>query len=285
MKTIAAILLIASATSVHAFLPTTGLWYNGNESGRGFNIEIQNSTMVVASYVFDDTGQQIWYTSSGTYSEATRTFSATFDGYSGGQCLGCSYSKPAATVAAGGNVRIIFSDAENGTLYFPHGSTPIHHLNYAYANKTDYFLGEWQFSFNTSGAISSQWVVFNRHFTGTDGTIYAAGAEDGVAGSSALATYSATSNSYLVAITDSTSTDLYLLAGDSNRMIGSGGITTGTTLPTANAFPAGASRLLTPTQLANGTPASHSSGTPSEQNDAALWTLEQAIMQARRAIE
>ena len=96
-RLIVAVVLFVASSVASAFTPSSGFWYNPSESGRGFNIEIQNNVMAVASYVYDQHGNPIWYTSDGIYDEATQTFTGTFDTAVGGQCLGCSYVRPVLT--------------------------------------------------------------------------------------------------------------------------------------------------------------------------------------------
>ncbi len=83
-----------------------------------FNIETQNNIMIVTSYVFDDAGKQIWYLSAGLYDENARTFTSTFANATNGSCLSCSYEAPTKNGNAGGNMTIVFSSRESGTITF-----------------------------------------------------------------------------------------------------------------------------------------------------------------------
>ena len=215
----------ACASQASLLFPSSGLWYNPNESGRGFTIDSQNGTMVVSSYVFDQSGKQIWYLSSGTYSFSTGTFNGTFDNATNGQCLGCAYVKPVISVNVGGPIKIVFDSLETGTLYFNGGSTRIQHFKYGYADLKSYFWGEWNFSFSiVPGVLESQWVVFpGTSYTATDGTVYAQGQIDAVPNSAALAEFVPSLNSFLVAINDGVGyISTYQLIGDTQRMGGAG---------------------------------------------------------------
>ena len=44
-----------------AFIPVTGLWWNPNESGTGYNIQVQRGVMVVAMYSYVAAGDSLWY--------------------------------------------------------------------------------------------------------------------------------------------------------------------------------------------------------------------------------
>ena len=53
--------------------PTMGLWWNPSESGRGYEIDLQADTMIVTTYVYEQSGDPIWYLSSGTFDYSTGT--------------------------------------------------------------------------------------------------------------------------------------------------------------------------------------------------------------------
>lgn len=274
------LLLMAAFRSALAFTPAPGLWWNPSESGRGYTIDVQNNVMIVTAYVYTDTGAATWFLAAGLYQESNNTFSAPAGAYTGGQCWGCSYSAPNGVNA--GQVIITFNSPESATLNYPGGSTQIQHELFAYANKTDYFLGEWNLSFNISGLVSSQWVVFNSHYTGTDGTVYASGHEDGLSGTVALGAYYPTLNVYIAGVADSSgfSNQYIYTLGDDRRMLGLGVIfPTGTTPPTPT-DPAAANRLLFESELVS-VPLLSSSGGANEMatvnNDAAYAKLAQQI--------
>lgn len=260
------VFFLLAYTSAHAFLPSAGFWYNPLESGRGYNIEIQGNIMSVATYVYDHSGNQLWYTSAGTYNEATRTFTATFDSATGGQCFGCPYVNPTRHIGAGGTLSIIFNSYESATLYYPGGSTAIRHLNYGYSGNLGYFYGEWSFSFNISGLVTAQWVIFpGTTYTDSHGILYATGYMDLVNGTLALAFYDATSGDYGVAVDDGLGyTQTYGFSGDNQRMLGLGWIEpSGTTTLTGNGSPAAGNKLLEQSQLLTITAiASNAMGSP-----------------------
>lgn len=254
MKLLAVALVVVSQ-SAFAFLPAPGLWNTETIDGQGFNIETQNNIMIVTSYVFDQSGKQIWYLSAGTYDEHTRTFTATFANATGGSCLSCPYSAPGKNGSAGGNMQIVFDTRESGTIYYPGGSRKIAHLNFGYSGgRTGYFYGEWQFSQISSGLVDAQWVVFpGTTYTGSDGTVYASGYEDSRANTTAaLGTYDVQTGLYIVAIDDGTGfVASYAFSGDQQRMLGLGYVTPSGVTPTGNGSVASGNRLLTQFELAN----------------------------------
>ncbi len=284
MKRILFALLYSFTASCFAFSPAPGLWWNPNESGRGYAIDFQNGALVVTVFIYDSAGNPIFYQAAGIYNESTSTLTAQLGEFHGGQCFGCSYTAPTGVVV--GSIQIVFDSPETGTLSYPGGTTQIQHELYAYANKTDYFLGEWSFTLDTSGLLGTQWVVFNSHYTGSDGTIYASGQEDGQTGTAALAGYYANGNYYIVAIADNTGFSYqYLFSqGDDRRMSGLGTIYNTGSTPPIPIDPSTGSRLLFQSELLSALPSGASlQSTPvlRESTPALLPQLDAAIQAAR----
>lgn len=103
--------------------PQSGWWWNANEPGRGYFIEVKNGRAYAACYLYDSQGSAVWY-AIGPTTYSNNGFSAYLARYNGGQTLLGSYKTPAAPVSAG-NVSITFSDATHGTITWPGGSVPI----------------------------------------------------------------------------------------------------------------------------------------------------------------
>jgi hypothetical protein len=110
-----------------AFTPVTGLWWNPNESGTGYNIQVQHGVMVVTMYSYVGGGDPLWYLVVGKLANvgAGVTASGTLDKFRGGQCASCMYQSP---VQAGndGAMTISFSSPTTATVQLPGGRvTPI----------------------------------------------------------------------------------------------------------------------------------------------------------------
>lgn len=58
LANVAGSLLLLMVTTVSAVLPDSGFYYVPAESGKGFNIEIQNSQLVIMGYLYDQSGDQ-----------------------------------------------------------------------------------------------------------------------------------------------------------------------------------------------------------------------------------
>ena len=101
--------------------PETGIWWNPAESGRGFALEIQGGTMFLGGYMFDASGNPIWYSSGQTPMTDAMTYVGVWEQLGNGQTMTGTY-QPATPVNANvGTVRIQFSDTQNATLTLPDG--------------------------------------------------------------------------------------------------------------------------------------------------------------------
>jgi hypothetical protein len=105
-----------------ASAPETGWWWNGGESGRGFSLEVQGSTLFVAGYMYDAAGNPVWYTSVGALG-ADGSFHGTWTQFANGQTLTGAYRPPTVVDANAGALTLQFSDAQNGVLMLPDNRT------------------------------------------------------------------------------------------------------------------------------------------------------------------
>jgi len=101
------------------FKPETGLWWNPAETGRGFLIEAQGTSLWLGGYMYDDAGNPVWYAAAGPMASTT-LFQGHWDQYSGGQTLTGAYRPPAAPSNAG-NVTLQITSATSATLTLPDG--------------------------------------------------------------------------------------------------------------------------------------------------------------------
>lgn len=102
-----------------AGMPQKGWWWNSAESGRGYFIEVQGSTMFLATYMYDTSGQAAWYVSLGAMT-STSLYTGTLTEFRGGQTLAGPYSAPTTSLNAG-TITIQFSSQTGATLTLPNG--------------------------------------------------------------------------------------------------------------------------------------------------------------------
>ena len=114
----------AGSPAALPFTPFMGLWWNPDESGTGYNLQVQHGTLVMTMFSYGATGEPVWYYAPGRLAAAGTgvTVTGTLDRYRGGQCASCAYVKP---VAAGsdGTFSITFDTPSSATVQLPGGRT------------------------------------------------------------------------------------------------------------------------------------------------------------------
>lgn len=105
-----------------AFTPMTGLWWNPNESGTGYNIQVQHGVMVVTMYSYVAGGDPLWYLVTGTLANAGAgvVVTGTLDKFRGGQCASCMYQEP-VPMGNDGAMTITFTSPTAATVQLPGG--------------------------------------------------------------------------------------------------------------------------------------------------------------------
>lgn len=106
------------------FTPFPGMWWNPEESGTGYNFQVQRGVMVVTMFSYTPAGDPVWYYAPGRLS-STGTgvrVSGTLDHYRGGQCASCAYMQP--TVAGSdGTFSIDFTSPSSALVRLPGART------------------------------------------------------------------------------------------------------------------------------------------------------------------
>jgi outer membrane protein assembly factor BamB len=98
--------------------PETGIYWNPEESGRGYTVEVSNGSAVVGVFHYDQTGHPVWHLVVAPFSGADGRAAGPFLSYSGGQSLSGPY-KPNAEVPAQGEFGLEFTQACSGKVQFP----------------------------------------------------------------------------------------------------------------------------------------------------------------------
>jgi hypothetical protein len=125
-----------STTAQPATNPQTGWWWNEQESGRGFAIEVQNGTLWLAGYMYDATGNPTWYLATGPMTGSSE-FQGEWAVFGFGQTLTGPYLPPTVTNASGGAVTLQFTNPSVATLTLPDGrQVPFERFNFGVSGFT-----------------------------------------------------------------------------------------------------------------------------------------------------
>jgi hypothetical protein len=101
-------------------LPQTGWWWNTNESGRAFSIETQGSNLFMGGYMYNSSGNPIWYITAGTMlSDAT--YQGNWAQYGDGQTIAGSYKLPVLVNPSAGAIALQVLSPTTWLLTLPNG--------------------------------------------------------------------------------------------------------------------------------------------------------------------
>jgi hypothetical protein len=96
-----------------------GWWWNAGESGRGYSIEVQGNTLFMVGFMYDASGNPVWYYSSGTMQSVAK-YAGRLLTIRGGQTLGGPYKAPTSTTDIG-SITVDFTSADQASMILPSG--------------------------------------------------------------------------------------------------------------------------------------------------------------------
>ncbi len=109
--------------STRAPFPKSGWWWNPQESGRGFTLEVSGNVLFLVAYLYDATGHATWHISAGRFF-ADGSYRGSLDAYAGGQVLTLDY-QPATLQGSVGDLALACDTEDHCTLQWPGGTVPI----------------------------------------------------------------------------------------------------------------------------------------------------------------
>src|SRR5690554_3568406 len=137
------VILLLTGFQAAAFTPESGHYWDPDEPGTGYTIEIQDNNVFATFYVYDDYGYPVWYTA-----QATLIGNSSFSGrlvYSeNGQCLGCAWTDNQSYDAGYGDVYIDFITETTAEFTVLGVTKTIERFNFFLGDKLQKMRGEWQ---------------------------------------------------------------------------------------------------------------------------------------------
>jgi alpha-tubulin suppressor-like RCC1 family protein len=110
--------------------PESGWWWGGSsDSGRGFFLEWQGDQAFIAGYMYDASGNPMWYVSQGAVSDP-RAYQGTWLQFANGQTLTGAYRAPTIVNGNVAPVTITFLGADTAILGLPSGNLPIQRFRF-----------------------------------------------------------------------------------------------------------------------------------------------------------
>lgn len=168
-----------------AFKPDNGFWWNVDERGRGFAIETQGNYLLMVGFMYDTSGNPVWYGSWG-WMTSDKKYVGNWEQYGNGQTVAGNYQLP-SYLGSPGQVQLDFTDTRNATLTLPTGKqlalSKLDVGNWANLSsgsdnllKAQQMLGLWQFH-STIISTFTDYYLFDSTFesTSSPGQFYAYG--------------------------------------------------------------------------------------------------------------
>jgi hypothetical protein len=103
--------------------PQNGWWWNPNESGRGFFLEVAGGVMYLAGYFYESDGRATWASSGGPVADPY-SYKGTLQSFRNGQSVFGAYRLP-DTITDIGPISVTFDDDTHGTITWPGGTIVI----------------------------------------------------------------------------------------------------------------------------------------------------------------
>ena len=196
---------VTASTAAGAMLPEGGWYWNPNEGGRGYNIEIQDNVMFMAAFAYRPDGSQVWYAGSGVMSSDRQVRAELFE-TSGGQCFGCAFR--GATTISRGFATVTFTSERAATITLLGTTVNVVRQDWSGVGtlSRDALYGEWSTTEGDTSfpLYSGERITLDTPVT-SSGTQYAGGNRTGSTSSLALASYDAGVGGYYMLLDSSTS--------------------------------------------------------------------------------
>lgn len=102
--------------------PETGWWWDPDEPGRGFAVEVQGGSMFVGAFLYDDDGAPLWLVSGAAPMATASRYTGPWLRFGNGQTMLGAF-RPAQLLDASANLQLDFATAIDATLTLPDGHT------------------------------------------------------------------------------------------------------------------------------------------------------------------
>lgn len=197
MKKALALLLTLWSVNAVAIIPENGWWWASNESGRGFNIEVQDNQLFFATFGYESNGAPMWLIAGGPMT-SDRDFTSGLLKFTAGQCFGCPYVAPVSINA--GTLTLRFTSSQTAVLTINGTSISVKRFDF-WQNEAvpDGLLGEWSMVMGEAAfpAFNGERIQFSSRRTDNNGP-YLAGNRLGATANTAVVSLSSGQYSILL---------------------------------------------------------------------------------------
>jgi hypothetical protein len=166
------------SSTAFSFHPVDGWWYDPNESGRGFNIELQDDEMFISAFHYRENGEPVWWVANGRFNASTGRMRGEFLELENGQCPGCPYTGfPDIVEGAGSAVTVDFDTAISATLNWDGETIRLVRQFWRFdtSDLNSFLFGEFHVTPGALGTYFGQQFYIDDSFVGDDGENYVSG--------------------------------------------------------------------------------------------------------------
>lgn len=97
----------------YSHIPENGWWWDPNEGGSGYAIEVKGNQVFLAAFMYETNGASTWYVST-LVLQTDNSYAGVLSRYQGGQTLLGTYRSPTSATTAGAT--LAFTSPTSGTL-------------------------------------------------------------------------------------------------------------------------------------------------------------------------
>lgn len=171
MKKLLAIGMLVGASATQAFAPQAGTWVitaeNNGQPGRGFGLDVQNSTLVMQMYGYESSGSPTFYLTAGALTN--NQYAGPLMQYRNGRFFG-SGERNGQEAGNAGTVKMRFVSGTQGFITFPgEAEKEISRFSFAYPAGPDGLKGVWLFSPLDTVTPSADFFRLEQNIGATDG--------------------------------------------------------------------------------------------------------------------
>ncbi len=132
-----------------SFTPESGHYWDPDQPGTGYTLEIQDNHLFGSFYVYDLDGDPIWYTTSGFLDGNSSYQSFVAISYDG-QCIGCVWTDNTTVLSDIETVKIEFLTETTATIEMLGQVKTIERFNFFLGDELQKMRGEWQVVYDVS---------------------------------------------------------------------------------------------------------------------------------------
>ncbi|WP_313301133.1 hypothetical protein [Diaphorobacter sp.] len=170
-KKLLAISLLLGTSLAQAFAPQAGTWVitaeNNGQPGRGFGLDVQNSTLVMQMYGYESSGSPTFYLTAGALTN--NQYAGPLMQYRNGRFFG-SGERNGQEAGNAGTVKMRFVSGTQGFITFPgEAEKEIARFSFAYPAGPDGLKGIWLFSPLDTVTPSADFFRLEQNIGATDG--------------------------------------------------------------------------------------------------------------------